>query len=62
MSPFLWLLVGAWIGAPIGFFAAALARAAARGDAPLDPVSRRQAEAEQRVWDNINRQDCEEHA
>lgn len=54
MSPVLWMLVGAWIGAPIGFFAAALAQAAARGDAPLDPTSRRQAEMEQRVWDAQN--------
>jgi len=54
MTPFLWVLIGAWIGAPIGFFAAALAQAAARGDAPLDPTSRRQAEMEQRVWDAQN--------
>lgn len=57
MTPFLWVLVDAWIGVPVGFFAAALARAAARGDSPLDPVSRRQAEAEQRVWDNVNRKE-----
>jgi len=48
------MLVGAWIGAPVGFFAAALCQAAARGDAFLDPVSRRQAESEQRVWDAQN--------
>lgn len=50
MTPFLWVLVGA----PIGFFAAALAQAAARGDAHLDPTSRRQAADEQRVWDAQN--------
>lgn len=55
MSPVLWVLLGAWIGAPIGYMAAALCQAAARGDAPLDPVSRRQAAAEQRVWDAANR-------
>lgn len=55
VTPFLRVLVGAWIGAPIGFFAAALCQAAARGDAHLDPVSRRQAEMEQRVWDAANR-------
>jgi hypothetical protein len=46
VTPFLWVLVGAWIGAPVGFFAAALCQAAARGDAHLDPVSRRQAAEE----------------
>jgi len=51
VTPFLWVLVGA----PIGFFAAALAQAAARGDAHLDPTSRRQAADEQRVWDAANR-------
>jgi len=55
VTPFLWVLVGAWIGAPVGFFAAALCQAAARGDAHLDPVSRRQAADEQRVWDAANR-------
>lgn len=54
MTPVLWVLLGAWIGAPIGFFAAALCQAAAAGDAPLDPTSRRQAEMEQRVWDAQN--------
>ncbi|HET9028040.1 MAG TPA: hypothetical protein VFN07_10980 [Trueperaceae bacterium] len=55
MSPVLWMLVGAWIGAPIGVLAIALCQAAARGDAHLDPTSRRQAEMEQRVWDAANR-------
>lgn len=64
MTPFLWVLVGAWIGAPIGFFAAALAQAAARGDAHLDPVTRRQAAAEQEFWEAQHRAnpDWEEHA
>ncbi len=62
MTPFLWLLIGLFLGAPIGLFTTALLVAASRADAHLDATSRRQAEAEQRVWDNINRQDCEEHA
>ena len=50
MTPFAWgLLLGLLV-------------AAKDGDAPLDPVSRRQAEMEQRVWHNLNRTDHEEHA
>lgn len=55
MTPILWILIGTWIGAPIGYFLAALAQAAARGDAHLDPTSRRQAADEQRIWDRTNR-------
>lgn len=55
MSAFLWLLIGAWIGAPLGYLTAALLVAASRADAHLDPTSRRQAEMEQRVWDAANR-------
>jgi hypothetical protein len=55
MTPILWILIGTWIGAPLGYFAAALTQAAARADAHLDPTSRRQAEMEQRVWDAANR-------
>lgn len=62
MTPFLWVLVGALLGAPVGVLAIALCQAAARGDAPLDPTSRRQAEMEQRVWDAINQPEYEEHA
>ena len=50
MTPFAW-----------GFLVGLLV-AAKDGDAPLDPVSRRQAEMEQRVWDVINQPEYEEHA
>ncbi len=57
MTPILWILIGTWIGAPIGYFAAALTQAAARADAHLDPTSRRQAADEERVWHNVNRKE-----
>jgi len=55
MSKLAWLITGLLVGGALGFFAAALCQAAARGDAHLDPVSRRQAADEQRVWDAANR-------
>jgi len=43
MTPFLWVLVGAWIGAPVGFFAAAPCQAAGATD-----------DAAARAWKEIN--------
>ncbi|MFA5567589.1 MAG: hypothetical protein WC972_02975 [Trueperaceae bacterium] len=54
MSPFACGLV---VGLVVGLLVAAK-----RGDEHLDPVSRRQAEMEQRVWDVINQPEYEEHA
>ena len=62
MTPFAWgFLIGLLVGANVGLLVLSLL-VAARGDAPPDPVSRRQAEAEQRVWDAINQPEYEEHA
>ena len=63
MTPWLWgFLVGLFIGANVGLLVTALLVAAKDGDRHLDPVSRRQAEMEQRVWDVINQPEYEEHA
>lgn len=46
-----------WLWGFIGLVVLSLLVAAKRGDQHLDPVSRKQAADEQRVWDGINRQE-----
>lgn len=56
MTPFAWgLLIGLVVGANVGLVVLSLLIAAKRGDQHLDPVSRKQAADEQRVWDAANR-------
>lgn len=56
MTPWLWgFAVGLVVGANVGLVVLSLLVAARDGDRHLDPVSRRQAEMEQRVWDAANR-------
>lgn len=65
MTPFTWgLILGVFIGANIGLFTFALLVAAKDGDRHLDPVTRRQAAAEQEFWEAQHRAnpDWEEHA
>lgn len=65
MTPWLWgLLVGLIIGANVGLFTFSLLAAAKNGDRHLDPVSRKQAAAEQKFWETQRRTnpDWEEHA
>ncbi|MCK9513770.1 MAG: hypothetical protein M0R28_21445 [Pigmentiphaga sp.] len=58
MTPFLWgVLVGVFIGANVGLLVLSLLVAAKDGDRHLDPVTRKQAADEQRVWDAINRKE-----
>lgn len=56
MTPWLWgFAVGLVVGANVGLVVLSLLVAAKRGDQHLDPVSRKQAADEQRVWDAANR-------
>lgn len=55
MTPWLWgFVVGLVVGANVGLVVLSLLVAAKRGDQHLDPVSRKQAADEQRVWDAQN--------
>lgn len=55
MTPFAWgLLIGLVVGANVGLVVLSLLVAARDGDRHLDPVSRKQAADEQRVWDAQN--------
>lgn len=65
MSPFWWgLILGLVVGANVGLLTFGLLTAAKHADAHLDPVTRRQAAAEQEFWEAQHRAnpDWEEHA
>jgi len=58
MTPWLWgFVVGLVVDANVGLLVCALLVAAKDGDRHLDPVSRKQAADEQRVWDATNRKE-----
>lgn len=65
MTAWLWdFVVSLVVGANVGLLTFGLLTAAKNGDAHLDPVTRRQAAAEQEFWEAQHRAnpDWEEHA